>query len=135
MEPLEKMRVVVQNILFENGRGMVVQSYAHESVTLIVNEHLMQDLSETRAFYNFKFSFTNSDFASESISTFWNVQIKLFVYFAITGSKMKLIVVPEVNEGIVTVDFLNPVDAQLFWYYAFKDRRRRNVIEYLIFSV
>lgn len=137
MEPFEKMKVNIQKIIFGEGEGDIVEPKAHESLTLIANEHLTQqnrgsDSSEerlpvARTYYQFKIRFTSPDSMRLVIFTVWNIQIKKFVYFANTGNRIKLLPMPEFYKGMISVDFLNPTDAQLFWYYASKNRYRREV--------
>ena len=135
VEPNEKMKVNLRNLSFENA-GEIVQSYADESLTFTTNEHLMECISGTserfktgsRFFYNFIIRSTNSDSRNESTFAFWSMEVDLFVYFSATGGKIKLLLMPEVSEDIVVMDFLNPADAQLFWYYTMKNRHRARVI-------
>ena len=135
MEPHEKMKVEIQNLLLGKPEGGVKKSYARESLTFIVNEHTVQrrgegseeNLSKTRVFYHFKITSPNPDPRSESILTFWNVDVRIFLFFVCTGSKIKVMLIPRIHDGIVTVDFSNPGDAQQFWYYSFISRLPRKV--------
>lgn len=134
MEPREKMRVDVQSILFEET-GKIMESNAHESLTFIANEYLIHkepdssdvNQSDTRVYYQFIIESSNSDSTVESIFTFWSMSIKKFVYLVKTSGKVKLSLSREVNKGIITMDFLNPGAAQLFWYYGSKMRLRKKV--------
>lgn len=134
LEPVEKMKVDIQNIIFE-GDWSIVESKEHESLTLIANERLMQqtrdcperNLLETRKLCQFEIKLTKSDSTSELIFTFWNVQIRNFVHFARSGSRIKLVLMSAFLEGVFTVNFLNPGDAQLFWGYASRHFLMRKV--------
>lgn len=132
------MRVDIQRISFEET-GKVVESNAHESLTFIANESVVhkepnssdENRSYTRVYLQFKIVSTNSDSTSETIITFWGMEIKKLVYFACTGGKMKLILRPVDYQGVITVDFLNSADAQQFWHYVSDKRLRRSVSELL----
>lgn len=138
MGSCEKMKVALQNIVFEKA-GTIVKSHGHQSLTLVANEHwvtrerVREDCEtcqpELRVYYHFIIRSTNSDSGGGSTLAFWNMQIGSFVYFVHIGSRIKLTLMPEFNEGIITIDFLNPDNAELFWYYALKNRRRRRVIQ------
>lgn len=139
MKPQEKMKVTIQHVSFEKARGRIVESHARRSLTLIVNEHMVQregessdeNMWETRALYHFEIRSIRSTIpnsVSESILTFWSMHIKFFMFFVCTGGKIKLLPMTEVNVGIVIVDFISPGDAQQFYHYALKNHRQRRVI-------
>lgn len=130
------MRASIQSISFENT-GMVAESNAQKSLTFIANEYLLngwpaessdENQSVTRVYLEFKIEATSSDTTSESILTFWSIDIKKFVYFARIGGKVTIKQMRENNRGALSLNFLNPADAQLF-LYASKKRLRERVID------
>lgn len=135
------MKVDIRDLLFEKA-GVTEKSHAHESLTLTVNEHTVErddessdenssDRHRIRIFYHFIIRPKNYDPNSEPIFTFWNMEIKWCAYLNTAVGKIKLIPMPEVYEGMIAVDFVNPGDTQLFWSYALEDRYRKKVIELL----
>lgn len=133
--PREKMRANVRSISFEETRE-IVEGNAYESLTFITNEYVAlrqhessnESLSETRVFYRFEIRSTNFG----PIFTFWSMNVKKFVYFVSTGGKIKVLLRPGAGRKSIAVDFLNPGDAQRYWYYASIMRNRRMVIELLL---
>lgn len=137
MEARERMKVNIRNVILENADGIIVKSYAHKLLTLITNEHTLKQEDENsdekiwdaRVLYRFEVRLTISDSKSESIIKFWSLHIKLFMFFVSTGSKMKILPLSRINEGIVILDFLNPGDAHRFYLYALRNHRQRKVIQ------